>query len=430
MTPEVFYDTTPKNLLLEGEYVLEFPSEEERIQSITDNIRVILQEQSYIGLFRASVKEKSHREGHYDTCAWIRDNSILGLALSDPYLKHILDHEIYYRAVEASKKNATVIIQMFASPKWQKAFRQPIYRTRDINGILHTYIEHPSAAPAIHVKEDGTSCDWFAQNQPDSLGTFIIFLHQLRKHPGFNFEKDGQLVVDSTLSYLSDIHVEMFKCIGMWEGREVYSPTPTSTIAIVARALELGTELTSDPKLISHVKKAAHRARNVADQLYPRELTEPEGHSGVDLATLVSMGLGAMAQNPLTFLGTSYRDLGSMHPFGMKRHTNDNFFREDNQGEEAIWFFALPIKATLFYRRSIDFYRNGTLKLARKYFEAGERELLQAVSIIEKYGKGPELFQKNNTSLNPNVNDLLWSRAEVIRALSSSIQARRLMLAS
>ncbi len=430
MGQEVFYGTT-QELLLKDEAEIQNPlPEEERWKVITQQIGVILQEQSSTGLFRASVKEKSHREGHYDTCAWIRDNSILGLALSDPYLKHIPDHEIYYQAVDASKKNVTIIIQMFASPKWQKAFRQPIYQARDINGVLHTYIEHPSVAPAIHMKEDGTGCDWFAQNQPDSLGTFIIFLHQLRKHHGFNFEKEGQLVVDSTLSYLSNIQVEMFKCIGMWEGREVYSPTPTSTIAIVAKALELGYELTSDPQLISRVKKAVHRARNMVEKLYPREFTEPEGHSGVDLATLVSMGLGAIDQNLLTFLGQSYKELGSMHPFGMKRHTNDHFFHGDNQGEEAIWFFALPIKATLFYRRSIDLYRNGPLKLAIKYFEAGERELLQAISIIGKYGKGPKLFRRSNNSLNPNVNDLLWSRAEVIKALTSSIQARRLIFTS
>jgi hypothetical protein len=143
------------------------------------------------------------------------------------------------------------------------------------------------------------------------------------------------------------------------------------------------------------------------------------------------MGLRAIDQNPLRFLTRSYKDLWSMHPLGMKRYTNDHFFREGNDnGQEAIWFFALPIKATLFYRRSIDLYRNGPLKLAIKYFEAGERELLQAISIIGKYGKGPKLFRRSNNSLNPNVNDLLWSRAEVIKALTSSIQARRLIFTS
>ncbi len=441
MSTEVFCDTTqelPTYFPFEGNGVFEAEiqnslSEEERKQRITDNIQIILREQSSIGLFRASVKEQSHKEGHYDTCAWVRDNSILGIALSDPYLRDILDPEIYYQAVEASRRNARVILDMFASPRWQKAFKQKIYQARDTNGILHTYIEHPSAAPAIHIKEDTTYCNWFAQNQPDSLGTFIILLHQLRKYHKFNFGKEGQSAVDSTLLYLSKIHIEMFKCIGMWEGREVYSPTPTSTIAIVARALELGVALTHDSRLISRVKKSAFMARAMADKLYPGESTAPEGHSGVDLATLVSMGLRAIDQNPLRFLTRSYRDLWSMHPLGMKRYTNDHFFREGNDnGQEAIWFFALPIKATLFYRRSIYMYENGSVKLARRYFEAGERELQQALSLIRKYGKGPELFQKNqnNVSLTPNINDLLWSRAEVIRALGVSIRARRLMLVS
>lgn len=376
------------------------------------SLNYILNEQHPVShLFPAATSARQDKENHYQD-AWVRDLSMIGLALFDPLILELYpkEEELGKRIRSSGPRLIEGMLNLFGREPWNSAFEQDIKESKDQWGRTYTHLV--KEAPPIHSKVDGKDCVWPTQNQPDCWGEFLIATASGIKEGIVKLGKDKKKTLDKIASYLIRAQLDRFKQYSMWEWGEVYQPAPLSTVALCAMGLE---EIS--PHLLDGVKEPAKleakKLQAVAANLYPNEYTVPSGHeSKTDLATLVAFSVGALnGHSFIDYADIADKELGNGEYPGKKRYKGDHYHRTD---QEAIWFMGSLMEAKV------------CLELRDLKEEVGLREkglnsLRRAKAVYDHYGYSPELFRIQDGVLVPSKNHLLWSEALMAQASSRAL---------
>lgn len=389
---------------------------------IENSVSIILQEQHPVtGLFPAATKKHHIERDHY-LHTWVRDSSMVAATFFDPILLNLQDSSARESIIASGARFIHGMLNVFASEPWKESFAQNIDTKKDEYGRQYTTLT--KEAPPIHLQMDGKQCSWPTQNQPDSWGEFLISLGLGLKQGLFTVDAKQQDTIESIAKYLLKIKVADLEQFSMWEWGQIRHPAPISSVAIVAKGLDMIMSHSSQ-ELREHLRREADSSRRFIETIYPADYTVPYDHkSRTDLATLVAHSLGAMEGFSLSkFLEEADLELGNgQHP-GRKRYIGDHYYRVD---EEAIWPMGALLEAKIFLEQAITSFKSGVYDEGEKSQLRGLTCLKKVTDLRDQHGYIPELLEQRCGKLIPNGNHLLWNEALLIQACARAEIAKNL----
>lgn len=378
------------------------------------SLEYVLDEQDSVSNFFPAAGQDGY-VGHYNSCTWIRDDSMIGLGLYDPIVRAIYPNgtQLGDRIRSASIRLVGSMLDLFGTEPWSSAFEQTPIEKKDSLGRMYKKLSQP--APPIHFKIDGESCDWPEQNQPDSLGESLKVIATALRNKELILDDKRQTTIDKIVQYLGNIDLPNFEHASMWEWGEVHHPASLSTLAFVASGL-------SDihPFISESIKKkntrTVYKLGEEVRRLYPVDYTIPNGHSGkADMATLIAVSEGALNGFFLSqYFNLAYPELGNGGDLGKRRFLNDHYFRGCG---EAIWPMGSILEAIVFFDKAIGIRKKDPSSiLAERFRQLGMNNLSKIMQLYDYLGYGPELLQKKEEGWVPNGTHLLWVEMAMARA--------------
>lgn len=422
---------------MEGTALLYSPQErlnspEERIERYRrtgqEVTRVILDHQHPVtGLYPAATRDRFDGPHHYDH-SWTRDTALvaLGILNATQYSEDPATQAVRQAVGDGLGKN----LDLYSTEPWASAFTQAIGHDEARN---ITYLTQ--SAPPIHMQGDGSHCEWYAQNQPDSWGEVLLATGAALKLGAFELTEKRMETIKNITTYLNNIHAETFKGSTMWEAGEVYSPASVSNAIMIRAGLrKISPFLQDEQGLAQRTARSVGRIDAFVQAEYPRDYTVPSEHySKTDLATLVAMVADENPPIPSIsryFLSANKELFDGQYP-GKKRWVGDRYFNSQEYstnaiGTEAVWPMGHLLESILYLRRANTWQNKGRSALAEQYAAKGLAKLDKVLNDADKYGYYPELFVPPAYPINPaehtvvdfkaNGNDLLWNRALVAEA--------------
>lgn len=390
---------------------------------IGNSVEIIIEEQDPSGLFPAATKKRHVRADDYHR-SWARDGAINTKSLTELLRLGLLssDKETEKKVAQSAVGFMGGILSLSVQEPWRSAFDQESQVITDERG--RSYRELTKPAPPIHFEPNGEPVFWWRQNQPDSWGAYLISLGSGLKQGLLTLNPKQQEGAEAITNYLIRNEVRNLRQSSMWEGCEVYSPAPLSSVAIVAKGLE---EIKSfvPIKTKEEIEKTIAGSRRFIQEIYPRDYTIPEGHfSETDLATLVAHDLGALDGLPLSqYFRKSDKELGNGQYPGKKRFVGDTYYGE--KGKEAIWPLGALLEAKILLEKAVNSFKLKDNETGKRLQAKGLAKLKKVIELQEKHGYLPELLDQRGGELNPNGNDLLWNHAQAIKACAFAVVAER-----
>lgn len=402
------------------------------------------------GLLPAATNERHAERGHYHD-GWIRDGALdlyhllKSTEFSDvntPQGKR--DLETRAKVGEALSNQLNLIrngiledqinpasgnVELVQHSPWMEAFKQPIAYD-PVNNLTRL----TKQAPPIHMKLDGSHCEWFAQNQPDSWGELLTTIGTAVRLEALKPTDDQVDTVKTIATYLVNIQPERFIASSMWEADTVHTPSSLSNVMMVKEGLQnILPLIRDDQELMGRIVERFGPMDDFIEEQYPSEYSVPEGHySKSDLATLVAMAVSEQSSvpSPSRYFELADNELWSGEGPGRRRWIGDRYdgFLNDSNGQianfengnEALWAMAHTAQSIVDFREAQRLQEQGKDSIANNYI-ARALERFNAVFEDAQYcGYYPELFvpvelirREDSTTVvfQPNNNDLLWGRA-------------------
>lgn len=402
------------------------PSQGRYRKLIENSVFTILQEQHPItGLFPAATSARHVRVDGYHR-SWARDGANDTESLAQLVRLKIFptNSEEEKKVIKSAVSFMKGMLSLSMQEPWRSAFEQESKEVKDQRGRV-IYRELTKEAPPIHFEPDGRPVFWWRQNQPDSWGAYLISLGSGLKQGFLSLNPKEQEGVEAITSFLLRNEIKNLRQSSMWEGCEVHSPAPLSSVAIVTKGLEEIQPFVSG-RFKEQIEKTVASSKRFVRNNYPREYTIPDGHlSETDLATLVAHDLGALEGLPLSrYFRKSDKELGNGQYPGKKRFIGDIYYGV--KGKEAIWPLGALLEAKILLEKSVNSFNLKDNEMGRKLQSKGLAKLKKVVELQEKYGYLPELLEQRGEDLVPNGNDLLWNHAQLIKTCAFAIVSERL----
>lgn len=387
------------------------------------SLSVILCEQHpQTGLFPAATKDRYDSKYHYDH-TWFRDNAMVAIALLDPALSKVLSAGETAGIQTSATRSIKGMLDLCGTEPWQSAFQQEVENVQENGNAYRRLTREP---PPIHLQTNGSPCEtWPSQNQPDSWGELLIAT-DLMSQQGVFLNTKQQGTIEAITKYLLKIDTSSLLQNSMWEDGEVYNPSPTSSVAIVAKGLAAIAPYVS-LELRGSIKPHVKSLMDFVKTTYPGDHTHPFNHrSATDLATLVGHGLGAFPYVRLDpYLQKVHEELGDGQYPGTRRYVGDDYHAY--QGREAVWPMGSLLQAKIFLQTSIYLYHNPkTIDTAGEFRGKGLELLQKVINVCDAWGYNPELLKQTDEGLVPNENHLLWNEALMALVCARAIIAGRL----
>ncbi|MCL4353836.1 hypothetical protein M1615_05255 [Patescibacteria group bacterium] len=387
--------------------------ETDLLESSEKELLIILDEQDPGGLFPASTRLSRDIFNHYD-CHWPRDGFITAKALVDSRVlnRYPQNSKMGRRIRSSSNLYFGKTLEMLNEEADNGKFMPGIEKGKEINTA------DPQKLPRIHTKIDGSFCEWYANNQPDSFGHCLTAIGQAIQNRVFIPNERGIQIIEKIAGYLVHIEPWKFKASSMWEDQQVFPP-PLSTVAFVRQGLLTIMPFMPKRELQERIEETAFHCREYLIKNYPREKTTPNHPGEFDLATGIALGEGAFSDikdiDPREWLEAA-KSLGREDCPGKIRFWGDpyhNPYSHSTEGvlTEAPWPMGLLYEAKIY----LDLYKQTYVE---KYRNLAFDKLQKAMDIGTQYGFRPELleqFRPHEFKLPEKPNQLLWDMAVYIR---------------
>ncbi|MBF8250297.1 MAG: hypothetical protein HW400_898 [Candidatus Levybacteria bacterium] len=400
-------------------------SQKKFLNIIENSASTIIDHQHPItGFFPAATRARHVAADGYHR-SWARDGALTTIGEAELVRLKIFPagSETEKKVIKSAVGFMEGILDLSMQEPWRSAFEQESNEVKDQEGHV-IYRELTKEAPPIHFEPDGRPVFWWRQNQPDSWGAYLISLGSGLKQGFLALNPKQQESAEVITNFLLRNEIKNLKQSSMWEGCEVYSPAPLSSVAIVAKGLGEIQPFVS-ARLKGKIDNTILSSKRFIRNNYPKEYTVPDGHLGeTDLATLVAHDLGALEGFSLSqYFRKSDRELGNGKDPGNKRFMGDIYYGV--VGKEAIWPLGALLEAKILLEKAINSFKSEDNEMGKRLQSKGVSRLKKVIDLQEKYGYLPELLEQRGGELTPNGNDLLWNHAQLIKACAFALVSER-----
>ena len=302
------------------------------------------------------VGKKEAYEADHMGDAWIRDTSmnLIGLIEAAAILKHLDKNSVLAAEIgEFIKEDVHRLIKFLDQPRWTDKFRQPVVVNEEYSALIDK--EHGGlGAPEVHLKTDGTECEWKRQNQPDSWGELLIAIGRAAQIGIIDKYSDGSvdpndneiLFIKRVAGYLCRIQPWNSECSSMWEDPEVRAPTPRSTALIIIKGLKAIRDIVKGDQIQADIHVALRRTMKFVKEDPNTDRTCPDHDDGADLAMAIAEGMPSTDRTRMPadkYISENAERLSIGVFPAAKRHLYDRYFANPKvKIREARWFISNP----------------------------------------------------------------------------------------
>lgn len=347
-------------------------------------------------------RKEAYEEDHMQD-AWIRDSSmnLIGLIESAAILKRLDPESVVAGNIGTFvKEDIGKLLGFFNKDenRWAHRFRQAVIVNEEYSTLIDREHGGPGA-PEVHLKTDGSPCEWPRQNQPDSWAELLIALGRA-KETGIidKYEKPEMDFIERVAGYLDRIQPWKFECTGMWEDPEVRTPTSRSTALIIAKGLEGACSLLDDEKDATFKKQLRHTIEMImifVESDPNTDRTSPKHSDGADLAMAIAEALPGTEATRLPsaeYISTNAERLSIGIFPAAKRHIEDDYYRNENVAiGEARWFISNPTLVIDFAQATRVALNRGEWEKAAEYFNKADFRFNQTLDVLTYHGYPWEL---------------------------------------